>query len=146
VGPTFQTPLSAPGLPGRAPLPRGCHTPRRSSALSTLSGSRVGVPTAPVSTGCPKIAAALPPMPPHLAVLTTLVPTAPLLGPKPTVAIRAPRPSLSGRLRHREHAHDEWSRAPSHRFSSMEQRAHLPLPPPRRRTTAGRAATRARER
>jgi hypothetical protein len=60
VSPTCQTPLSASGPPGSAPLPRGCHVPHRSSALSTLSGPRAGVPTAPVPTGCSKIAAALP--------------------------------------------------------------------------------------
>jgi hypothetical protein len=47
VGPTCQTPLSAPGLPGSAPLPRGCHVPRRTRALNALSGPRAGVPTAP---------------------------------------------------------------------------------------------------
>jgi hypothetical protein len=66
VGPTYQTPLSTPGPPGSAPLPHGCHVPRRSSALSTLSGPRTGVPTAPVPTGCLKITAALP-TPPRLA-------------------------------------------------------------------------------
>jgi hypothetical protein len=40
-------PLSAPGPPSSAPLPRGCHAPRRSSALNALSGPRAGVPTAP---------------------------------------------------------------------------------------------------
>jgi hypothetical protein len=136
VGPTCQTPLSAPGPPGSAPFPRGCHAPRRSSALSTLSGPRAGVPIAPIPTGCPKIAAALP-TPPRLTVPTALIPTAPSPGSKPTITVRVPRPSLSGRLRRRKHAHGERSRAPSHRFSSVEHRAHLPLPPPHRRTAAG---------
>jgi hypothetical protein len=39
--------------------------------------------------------------------LASLVLTAPSPGPKPTVAVRAPRPSLSGRLRRREHDHGE---------------------------------------
>jgi hypothetical protein len=39
--------------------------------------------------------------------LTSLIPTAPTPGPKPTVAVRAPRPSLPGRLRRREHDHGE---------------------------------------
>jgi hypothetical protein len=39
--------------------------------------------------------------------LASLVPTAPSHGPKPIVAVRAPRPSLSGCLRHREHDHGE---------------------------------------
>jgi hypothetical protein len=47
VGPTCQTPLSVPGPPGSAPLPRGFHAPCHSSALKALSGPRVGVPTAP---------------------------------------------------------------------------------------------------
>jgi hypothetical protein len=47
VGPTCQTPLSASGPPGSAPLPRGCHTPRHACVLNALSGPRAGVPTAP---------------------------------------------------------------------------------------------------
>jgi hypothetical protein len=47
VGPTCQTPLSAPGPPGSALLSRGCHVPRRARALNVLSGPRAGVPTAP---------------------------------------------------------------------------------------------------
>jgi hypothetical protein len=47
VGPTCQTPLSAPGPPGSSPLPCGCHAPCRSSALNALSGPPAGVPTAP---------------------------------------------------------------------------------------------------
>jgi hypothetical protein len=39
--------------------------------------------------------------------LVSLVPTAPSPGPKPTVTVRAPRPSLPGRLRRREHDHGE---------------------------------------
>jgi hypothetical protein len=46
VGPTCQPPLSAPGPPGSAPLPRGCHVPRHACALNALSRPRVGVPTA----------------------------------------------------------------------------------------------------
>jgi hypothetical protein len=37
--------------------------------------------------------------------LVSLIPTAPSPGPKPTLAVRAPRLSLPGRLRRREHDH-----------------------------------------
>jgi hypothetical protein len=47
VGPTCQTPLSAPGPPGSALLPRGCHAPRHARMLNALSGPRADVPTAP---------------------------------------------------------------------------------------------------
>jgi hypothetical protein len=47
VGPTCQTPVSAPGPPGSAPLPRGCHAPCRARALNALSGPCAGVLTAP---------------------------------------------------------------------------------------------------
>jgi hypothetical protein len=43
---TCQTPLSAPDPPGSAPLPRGCHAPRRACALNVLSRPRAGVPIA----------------------------------------------------------------------------------------------------
>jgi hypothetical protein len=46
VGPTCQTPLSMPGPPGSAPLPRGCHAPCSARALNVLSRPRAGVPTA----------------------------------------------------------------------------------------------------
>jgi hypothetical protein len=39
--------------------------------------------------------------------LASLVLTAPSPGPKPTIAVRAPRPSLPGRLRRCEHDHGE---------------------------------------
>jgi hypothetical protein len=38
VGPTCQTQLSVPGLPGSAPLKRGCHAPYRARALNALLG------------------------------------------------------------------------------------------------------------
>jgi hypothetical protein len=49
VGPTCQPPLSTPGPPVSAPSPRCCHAPvpRRSHALSAMSGPRASVPTAP---------------------------------------------------------------------------------------------------
>jgi hypothetical protein len=46
--------------------------------------------------------------------LASLVLTAPSPGPKPTVVVRAPRPSLPGRLRRCEHDHSE--RRPSSPF------------------------------
>jgi hypothetical protein len=46
VGPTCQTPLSAPGPPGSAPLPCGCPATHRARALNALSGPHAGVPTA----------------------------------------------------------------------------------------------------
>jgi hypothetical protein len=46
VVPTCQTPLSTPGPPGSAPLPRGCHASCRTRALNALSGPRAGIPTA----------------------------------------------------------------------------------------------------
>jgi hypothetical protein len=46
VDPTCQPPLSVPGPPGSAPLPRGCHAPCCVHALNVPSGPRAGVPTA----------------------------------------------------------------------------------------------------
>jgi hypothetical protein len=62
--------------------------------------------------------------------LASLVLTAPSPGPKPTVAVRAPRPSLSGRLHRREHDHGERRR--------LTVAGLLPatVAPPRRRNAA----------
>jgi hypothetical protein len=148
VGPTCQTPRAAPGLPGSVPLPRGCHVPRRSNTLKALSGPRAVVPTAPFRPAVRK-------SPPRYRcclaspVSIVLIPTVPPPGPKPTIAVRAPRPSLSGRLRRREHVHGE--RRPSSpltvlhpwsvelTFPSLLAVAGPPpatIAPPRRKNTA----------
>jgi hypothetical protein len=97
VGPTCQTPRTAPGPPGSTSFSHGCHALRRSSTLKALSGPRAGVSTAPFRPRrchCPNR-------------LASPVPTTSSPRLKPTVAVREPRPPLSGRLRHHEHVHGE---------------------------------------
>jgi hypothetical protein len=102
VGPTCQTLHAAPGPPGSALLPRGCHAPRHASALKAMSGPRASVLT---SSSRPRRRRCLNRL--AQSVPIALVPTAPSPGPKPSIAVRAPRPLLSGRLRRREHVHGE---------------------------------------
>jgi hypothetical protein len=90
-------PRAAPGPPGSAPLLCGCHAPRRSSALNALSGPRVDVPSASFRPRRHR----------YPNRLSSLIPTMPSPGLKLTVTVRAPRPSLSNRLRRHEHVHSE---------------------------------------
>jgi hypothetical protein len=97
VGLTCQTSLTALGPPASAPLPRGCHAPRRFSTSKALSGPRAGVPTAPFRPRRRRCTNRL----------ASPVPIAPSPGLKSIVAVRAPRPPLSRRLCRREHIHGE---------------------------------------
>jgi hypothetical protein len=102
-------PRAAPGPCGRAPLPRGCHAWRRRRGLKPMSGQRAARPDSQPRAHHrrPDSALALAARPTTSHCLASLIPTTPSPSPKPTVAVRAPRLSLSGRLRRREHVHGE---------------------------------------
>jgi hypothetical protein len=53
VGLTCQSSRAVPGLRGSAPLPRGCHTPRRCSGLKPLSGQRAARPNSCLARAAP---------------------------------------------------------------------------------------------
>jgi hypothetical protein len=89
VGPTCQTTRAAPGLHGSAPLPRGCHVPRRSSALKALSGLRAGVPTlTPIAR--PHASPLAPPPRSHVARTVAMPPRSPHRSPVIIVPRRCP--------------------------------------------------------
>jgi hypothetical protein len=133
VGPTCQTPCAAPGPPGSALLPRGCHAPRCSSALRTLSGLRVGVPTAlPTKPRCPRR---------HLAVTSPqarVVLTACSPSPKPPPRSEA-APPLSEPCTDAAVAglHRARRAMPPGAVVISAPPPLTPLPPHRRKTTAG---------
>jgi hypothetical protein len=65
--PPCQTPRAAPGPPGSAPLPHGCHAPRRSHATAVGTAGRPPARLAPLvarptASRCPSLA--LPLVPP----------------------------------------------------------------------------------